>query len=114
MLQRQWFRYRLALLYCGLILTAGCNSSRKTESATTTPRAAIVGEDSRAPLADSPEQLIGRRLPPIQVGDREKAIETVRLAIDGINRLKGSVDFGDLEIQCQDALKAFETPAKEQ
>lgn len=67
MLQRQWFRYRLALLYCGLILTAGCNSSRKTESATTTPRAAIVGEDSRAPLAESPEQLIGRRPPPIQV-----------------------------------------------
>ena len=44
------------------------------------------------------------------IGDREKAIESVRLALDGINRLKGTVDFGDLDIHCEDALKVFETP----
>ncbi|MDX1930371.1 MAG: redoxin family protein [Pirellulaceae bacterium] len=41
-------------------------------------------------------------------GDREKAIETMRLALEGINRLKATVDFGDLSIQCEDALKVFE------
>ena len=44
------------------------------------------------------------------IGDREKAIATMRLALDGINRLKATVDFGDLGIQCEDALKVFETP----
>ena len=48
------------------------------------------------------------------IGDREKAIESMRGAIDGIKRLKGTVDFGDLEIQCEDALKVFAAPAKEQ
>jgi thiol-disulfide isomerase/thioredoxin len=42
------------------------------------------------------------------IGDREKAVETMRLALDGINRLKATVDFSDLSIQCEDALKVFE------
>jgi tetratricopeptide (TPR) repeat protein len=41
-------------------------------------------------------------------GDREKAIETMRLALDGIQRLKATFDFNDLNIECEDALKVFE------
>ena len=48
------------------------------------------------------------------IGDREKAIESVRGALDGIKRLKGTVDFGDLEIQCEDSLKVFAAPANKQ
>ena len=143
MLQRQRFRYQLALLCCGLILTTGCNNSRKTESATTTPRAAIVGEDSRAPLADSPEQLIGRRPPPIQVakwvkGEPLTDFEPGKVyvvdfwatwcgpciaAIPHLTKLaqthKGKLEvvgisISERQIQWEDALKVFETPAKEQ
>ncbi len=40
-------------------------------------------------------------------GAREKAIEQMQSALDGVRKLKGSIDFGDLEIGCVDALKEF-------
>ncbi len=47
------------------------------------------------------------------IGDRVKAIESVQLALEGINRLQGNIDFGDLAIQCEDALKVFQTPTSD-
>ncbi|MBK8913290.1 MAG: redoxin domain-containing protein [Phycisphaerales bacterium] len=45
-------------------------------------------------------------------GDREKAIVNMRAALDGVTRLKDQHDFGDLALQCEDALKQFQKPAK--
>lgn len=39
--------------------------------------------------------------------DKEKAAVTIRQALDAVTKLKASIDFGDLEMQCQDALRSF-------
>ncbi len=40
-------------------------------------------------------------------GDRAKATEQMQLAREGVKKLKGTVDFDDLEMQCDEALKVF-------
>lgn len=45
-------------------------------------------------------------------GDKAKAIETMKSAIDGVEKLKGSIDFDNLGDECQEALKVFEKSAK--
>ncbi len=40
-------------------------------------------------------------------GDKQKAIENMQAAADGIKRLKGRFDFGDLGDQCEEAMKLF-------
>ncbi|MBS0197777.1 MAG: redoxin domain-containing protein [Planctomycetes bacterium] len=45
-------------------------------------------------------------------GNREKAIETMQSALDGVKKLKDKFDFNDLDSQCEDALKVFNKPAK--
>lgn len=46
-------------------------------------------------------------------GDKAKAVEAMRGAIEGVKKLKGSIDFGDLQAECEDAIKEFEkAPAK--
>ena len=44
-------------------------------------------------------------------GDREKAIESMQAAREGIARLKDRFDFGDLDMGCEEALKQFRRPA---
>lgn len=45
-------------------------------------------------------------------GDQEKAIQSMQAAIEGVKRLKSQHDFGDLALQCEDALKLFQKPVK--
>ncbi len=45
-------------------------------------------------------------------GNREKAIESMQSALDGVKKLKDKFDFNDLDSQCEDALKVFNKPAK--
>lgn len=45
------------------------------------------------------------------MGDRAKAVESMNAAIEGIRKLKGKFDFGDLDTQCEDAIKEFQKPA---
>jgi thiol-disulfide isomerase/thioredoxin len=46
------------------------------------------------------------------IGDRPKAVEAMRAALEGVRKLKPTIDFGDLESECEDALKVFAKPAK--
>ncbi len=45
-------------------------------------------------------------------GDREKAITSMRSALEGVQKLNKTFDFNDLDIQCEDAIKIFEAPRK--
>jgi hypothetical protein len=45
-------------------------------------------------------------------GQTSKAIEAMQSALDGVRKLKTTIDFGDLEIECEDALSVFNKPAK--
>lgn len=45
-------------------------------------------------------------------GDKDKAIESMRAAQEGVTKLKDTFDFGDLGMSCEDALKQFQKPAK--
>ena len=45
-------------------------------------------------------------------GNRDKAIQTMQSALDGLSELKETVDFGDLGTQCEEAMKRFRQPAK--
>lgn len=47
------------------------------------------------------------------IGDKEKATTTMLQARDAIAKLKSAIDFGDLAMQCEDALRIFKKPAKE-
>jgi thiol-disulfide isomerase/thioredoxin len=40
-------------------------------------------------------------------GDKAKAAESMQAALDGVKKLKGKLDFGDLSDECEDALKTF-------
>lgn len=40
-------------------------------------------------------------------GDKEKAAVTMRQALDAVTKLKESIDFDDLDMQCKDALRIF-------
>jgi thiol-disulfide isomerase/thioredoxin len=46
------------------------------------------------------------------IGEREQATKTMLAARDAIQKLKSSIDFGDLDSQCEDALRIFKKPAK--
>ena len=46
------------------------------------------------------------------VGEREKATECVRAALDGVRNLKVKIGFDNLEAECEDALKLFTRSAK--
>jgi thiol-disulfide isomerase/thioredoxin len=46
------------------------------------------------------------------MGDNAGALAHIRTALAGVRRLKGKVDFGDLESECEEALRAFEAPPK--
>lgn len=46
------------------------------------------------------------------IGDKEKAIQSMRAAIEGVTRLKDKHDFGDLALQCEEALRYFQESAK--
>ena len=41
------------------------------------------------------------------IGERERAIATMKQALAGVRRLKTTHDFGDLESECEDGLRAF-------
>ncbi len=43
-------------------------------------------------------------------GNTPKAIEAMQSAMDGAKKLKGTIDFGDLEDQCAEAMKVFKQP----
>ena len=43
-----------------------------------------------------------------QMGDKQKAIEWVQSALDGVNKLKGKYDFTDLDSECEDAIKEIQ------
>ncbi len=45
-------------------------------------------------------------------GERAKGVEAMKGAIEGIRKLKGTFDFGDLESSCEEAVKVFERAAK--
>ncbi len=47
-----------------------------------------------------------------QTGDKAKAIENMQAALDGVNKLKGTFDFGDLATECEEALKQFRKAVK--
>lgn len=40
-------------------------------------------------------------------GDKQKAIEQMQAALDGVKRLKDKFDFDDLDLNCEDALRLF-------
>jgi len=44
-------------------------------------------------------------------GDKEKAVASMRSALDGVRALKDKFDFEDLDMQCEDAMKVFEKTA---
>lgn len=46
-------------------------------------------------------------------GDSEKARSTMQQALDAVTKLKSSIDFGDLDEQCKDALRVFKKPVKD-
>ena len=41
------------------------------------------------------------------VGEKKKAVDSVQTALENVRRLKGTIDFGDLEAECEDAMKTF-------
>ncbi|MGA2441251.1 MAG: redoxin domain-containing protein [Tepidisphaeraceae bacterium] len=43
-----------------------------------------------------------------QMGDKQKAIEWMQSALDGVNKLKGKYDFTDLDSECEDAIKEIQ------
>jgi len=45
-------------------------------------------------------------------GDKDAALRTMQQALDAVTKLKSSIDFGDLDEQCKDALRIFKKPAK--
>jgi len=45
-------------------------------------------------------------------GNKDKAIEAMTAALEGVKRLKDKFDFGDLASECEAALKDFRKPAK--
>ena len=47
------------------------------------------------------------------VGAKDPATKTMLSARDGIAKLKSSIDFGDLDLQCEDALRIFKKPAQD-
>ena len=46
------------------------------------------------------------------VGEKAKATATMQQALDAVTKLKSSIDFGELDEQCKDALRIFKKPAK--
>ncbi len=47
------------------------------------------------------------------VGEKDLATKTVLSARDAIAKLKSSIDFGDLDTHCEDALRIFKKPVKD-
>ena len=45
-------------------------------------------------------------------GKKDAAIATMQQAVDAIGRLKATIDFDDLAMHCEDALRVFKKPAK--
>ena len=46
------------------------------------------------------------------VGNKDQAIESMQAALDGVNKFQDKIDFGDLGMSCEDALKRFKKAAK--
>lgn len=46
------------------------------------------------------------------VGEPGKATEWIRAALEGVRKLKATIDFGNLEDECEDALRVLSKPAK--
>ncbi len=46
------------------------------------------------------------------LGERDKAVVSVNTALANVRRLKATLDFGNLEAECEDALRLFDANAK--
>ena len=46
------------------------------------------------------------------MGERAAAIATTQQALDAVQRLAATIDFGDLGMHCEDALRIFRKPVK--
>ena len=67
MLRTLRIRYLVAIVACSWLSTAGCDSTQRRDSASTASSGDSAGEGSQAASVDSPEQLVGKRPPPLNV-----------------------------------------------